>query len=174
MTSEMPVNFVWLIVSLSVILGLVRILHMVRGRAMRAFAAKWGFQYIGPTAPPQWWWNPSRLEIHRPLTRSALCGLQPRQIWNVIEGNINGMTVFIFDGILGSKGGQPFTVIACKTEQEPFQFSPSADRVIRSHGWTVLYGVWFLWFSWTMSTRRLDERVNELHARHPAVHEDAQ
>ncbi len=162
MVSVMLIKILWVVALLSLVLGLLRIMHMLRGRGMRAFAARRGFRYIGPPAPPQWWWNPSHLEIHSPLTRSALCGLQVRQVWNVIEGNKNGVTVFIFDGIIGSKGGQPFTLIACKTEQDPFVVFTSADQVIQSRGWTVLHGVWFLWFSWTMGIKRIDGHLDSM------------
>jgi hypothetical protein len=33
---------------LTLIFGLIRIPYMFRARAMRALAARWGFQYIGP------------------------------------------------------------------------------------------------------------------------------
>jgi hypothetical protein len=162
MISVMLIKILWVVAFLSLILGLLRIMHMLRGRGMRAFAARRGFRYIGPSAPPQWWWNPSHLEIHPPLTRSALGGLQARQVWNVIEGNVNGVTVFIFDGIIGSKGGQPFTLIACETEQDPFLMVASADQVIQSRGWTILHGVWFLWFSWIMSIPRIEGHLDNM------------
>ncbi len=160
-------NFLIVVAVVSLILGLVRIMHMVRGRAMRALAARWGFQYIGPLAPTKWWWNPSHLEIRAPLpswiSSFTPCGLRIRQVWNVIEGNTNGVTVLIFDSVIGQyKGGQPCTLIACKTEQNPFGMVTSADRVIQSHGWTVLHGIWFFWFSWTMGIRSLDDHLNKL------------
>ena len=160
-------NFLLIVAVVSLILGLVRIMHMFRGRAMRAFAARWGFQYIGPPAPPQWWWNPSHLEIRPPLpnwiSRFNPCRVRIRQVWNVIEGNANGVTVLIFDSVIGQyKGAQMCTLIVCKTEQNPFGMVTSTDRVIQSHGWTVLHGVWFLWFSWTMGIRRLDDHLNKL------------
>jgi hypothetical protein len=158
----MLIKFLWVVFSLSLTLGLLRIMHMMRGRGMRALAARRGFRYIGPSAPPQWWWNPSNPEIHPPLTRSALCGLQVRQVWNVIEGKKNGVKVFVFDSIIGSKGGQPFTLIACKTDQDPFVMVTSADQVIQSRGWTVLHGVWFLWFSWVMRIKRIDDHLDNM------------
>ena len=148
----------------SLIFGVVQIIHMFRARAMRAFAAKWGFQYIGPPAPKPW--NPSHLKMSPPLpgwiSRFQPCGKRIRQVWNVIEGQQNGIPVFIFDSVIGEyKGGAPCTVMACQSEQNPFD-EVTSDRVIQSHGWTVLHGVWFLWFSWTMSVKRLDDHVNEL------------
>ena len=158
----MLIKTLWVIAILSLILALLRIMHMLRGRRMRSFAARRGFRYIGPPAPPQWWWNPSRVEIHPPLTQSALCGLQARQVWNVIEGDVHGVRVFIFDSIIGSKGGQPFTLIACKTKKDPFVTVTSAHQVIQSRGWTVLHGSWFVWFSWTMSIKRINAHLDNM------------
>jgi hypothetical protein len=140
--------------------GGMQIIHRVRARAMRAFAAKWGFCYIGPPAPK--WWNPSHFEITPPLPHwtSSFAGI--RQVWNVIEGQRNGMSIFICDSVIGSKGGAPCTLIGCQSEQNPFGTVGAADRVVQSHGWTVLHGVWFLWFSWTMGIKRIDHHVNEL------------
>ncbi len=146
------------------VLAVVRIVHLFRARAMRAVAAKWGFRYIGPSAPPRWWWNPSFKTDSPPVgtTHFHPPGFAIRQVWNVIEGQRDGIPVLIFDSIMGSKGGQPCTFIGCKTEQNPFGMVTSADRIIQSHGWTVLYGIWFLWFSWTMGIKRLDDHLGEL------------
>ena len=134
----------------------MQIIHRFRARAMRAFAAKRGFRYIGPPAPK--WWNPSHFDL--PHWISSLAGI--RQIWNVIEGQRNGRSVFICDGVIGARGGQPCTFIASESEQDPFGTVGGADRVVQSHGWTVLYGVWFLWFSWMMGIKRIDHYVDEL------------
>jgi hypothetical protein len=44
-------KFLQVLALVALILGVVRIVHMFRARAMRALAARWGFQYIGPPAP---------------------------------------------------------------------------------------------------------------------------
>jgi hypothetical protein len=157
-------NLLSLLFMLSLILGAVRIFHWFRGRAMRALAAKWGFQYIGPSAPPSWWWNPpfksSSPAVGTFHSHPPVSGI--RQIWNVIEGQRNGIAVLIFDGIWGSKGGQPCTYIACKAEEDPFAADTLREHVVQSHGWTVLSGVRLLWFSWIMRVRRIDYHVNGL------------
>ena len=154
--------FLSLAFMLLLILGVVRIAHMFRARAMRAFAAKWGFQYIGPSAPPSWWWNPPYKVGSPPVGTYHFhpAGFAIKQVWNVIEGQRNGTAVLIFDGIMGSKGGQPCTFIACKVEQYVFAADTPRERVVPSREWTVLCGSWFLWFSWTMGTRRIDHHVD--------------
>ena len=148
MVSMMLLKFLWVLGTVSLIAGVARIVHLVRVHAMRAFAARSGFQYIGPGAPPNWLWN-QRI----------------RQVWNVTQGSSNGIPVLIFDSVIGEyKGGHPCTVIACEAEQNPFVTVTSADRVLSTHGWTVLHGSWFLWFSWTIGVKRLDARLNELRA----------
>jgi hypothetical protein len=79
-----------------------------------------------------------------------------------MDGQRNGMPILVFDAIYGSKGGQPFTVIVCQTERNPFQAASTRDRVIQSHRCTALYGVEFFGFSWTMSTKRLNDHLSNL------------
>lgn len=143
------------------IFGAVRILHFFRARAMRRLASRWGFRYMGPTAPPQWWWNTSRPKIPAPLP-GRFSHLGVSQAWNIIEGENNGTPVFIFDGIWGGARSQPCTYIACQTEQRPFPMTTSVEPVIQIRGWTVLHGVWFLWFSWFMGIGRLDRHLSYL------------
>lgn len=138
-------------------LAVVRLVHLIRARSMRGFAAELGLRYVGPGAPPRWWLNPSHLEIH-PSLPAWIAHLSPRirQVWNVIEGERNGVPILIFDGIIGEyRGGQPCTFVACRTEQNPFGTIRRGDRVIQAQGWTVLQGAWFFWFTWTMGIKRL-------------------
>ena len=79
-----------------------------------------------------------------------------------MEGRQNGVSVLIFDAVLGAKGGSGRTFIACQTEQNPFGIITSLDRVIQSHEWTVLYGVKFLLFTWPMGIQRLDHHMKKL------------
>ena len=151
---------------MSLIFGVVRIIHILRDRAVRALAAKWGFQYIGP--PTLKWWNPSHPKISPPLPVwfSQAChpsGRRITQVWNLIEGQQNGVSVLVFDSVLGEgTSSARCTIIACQAEQNPVGVVSSPDRVIQSHGWTAVHGVWFLWFSWTMGIKRLDDHMNRL------------
>ena len=160
-------TFLQALAVVALILGATKIFYVFRARAVRALAASWGFQYTGPAAPK--WWNPSHHhKISPPLPGwfSLVChpsGRRITDIWNVIEGHQNGVSVLIFDSILGEgRGSAPCTVIACQTEQNPFGIVTSPDRVIQSDGWTAVHGVWFLHFSWTMGIRRLDRYVKTL------------
>jgi hypothetical protein len=169
MAAKMPPNFLYIVATVGLILVSVRVAHMFRGRAMRAFAARWGFRYIGPPAPPKWWWNPAHFESGAPLPgwlpHFRPSGQPIRQAWNVIEGEQNGVPILILDTVIGEyRGGHPCTLIACQTEQNPFGIATPADRVVQSHGWTVLHGVWFLWFSWIMSTKRINGHMNGVRA----------
>lgn len=162
----MLTKFLWILVIVSLIAGAARIVHLIRAKAMRALAAKLGLEYIGPGAPPNWLWNPPHFHVHPPLPSwiSSLrpCGRRIRQVWNVIEGKRNGVSVLIFDSVIGEyRGGRPCTVIACQTEHNPFTVTPT-DRALSSHGWTVVHGSWFLRLSWTMRVKRLDAHLDEL------------
>jgi hypothetical protein len=142
-------KFLQVLATVSLIFGIVRVIHVFRARAMRALAARWGFRYIGPPAPR--WRKPSHPKITPlPVRFTLICrpsGRQITQVWNLIEGQQNGVSVVVFDSVLGAgRGSAPCTLIACETDQNPFGTVSSPDRVIQTHGWTVLHGVWFLGF----------------------------
>lgn len=149
---------------LTLIVGVILIPYMFRARAMRALAARWGFQYIGPS------FSGWRTSFHPP-DQAALPLSFPhwlvhdrriRQVWNVIEGQQSGRSVLIFDSIIGEGRGRYCTFIACQTEQSPFGIDIAPDRAIQSHGWTALFRVRFLQIPWTMSVQRLEDRLNML------------
>ena len=156
------VTLLRIVLVVAAILCAVRIMHFFRARAMRRLASRWGFRYIGPTAPPQWWRNTSRPKIPAPLPgRFSRLGIS--QVWNIIEGQINGRSVFIFDGVSEGFRSHPCTFIACQTGQSPFPMTTSAEPVVQVRGWWVLGGVKFLgFFHWFMGTRRLDRHLDYL------------
>lgn len=156
-------KFLPVLALLALLLGVVSILSMFRARSMRTLAARWGFQYIGPRAPnfsgfrsfPK-----TRLSLPVSFPRVGYPVGEIRQVWNVIEGQQNGIPVLIFDGVVGER--TYCTIIACQTKQNPFGMDTSPDRVIQSGGWTVLCRVRYLQIPWTMGVQRLDDQVNKL------------
>ncbi len=157
-------NFVTILAGVALLCGVTKIFYLFRARAMNALASRWGLRYAGP-AGPKWWKRSHRPEIGPSLPGWFLGACHPSgrriaQIWNVIEGNQNGVPLLIFDSILGEGRGSAYcTVIACQTEQNPFGMVARPDRLIQTHGWTILHGVWFLWFSWTMGIPRIERYV---------------
>ena len=134
---------------------------------MRAFAERWHLQYVGPSAfswrlmfskvrpaipilLPLAWWEASKI----------------RQVWNVIEGQQNGVSVLIFDAYIGGSKGCYRTFLASKTEQNPFRIDALRDYMVQSIGWTILYRVPFPlevpWATWSMGIQRLEEHLNTL------------
>lgn len=166
MTSVTLLKVLPVLAILSLVLGITKIWYAFRARAMRGLAAGWGFNYIGLPAPK--WWHPSHSNIKPPLPGWFPLDCHPpgrriSQVWNVIEGQQNGVSVLIFDCILGElRGSAPCTVIACQTEQNPFGIVAQPYRVVQTHGCTVLHGAWLLWFSWTMRIKRIDHYVKKL------------
>jgi hypothetical protein len=156
-------KFLLLLATVAVIFGAVRIVFVFRARAMRAFAARWGFHYIGPPAPSFWCFRSFR-KVTPPLPSSFPRNCYPvreiRQAWNVIEGQQRGVSVLICDSVVGDR--TYCTIIGCETEQNPFEGDVSPDRVTRSSGWTVLCRVRYLQIPWTMGIRRLDDHMNKL------------
>jgi hypothetical protein len=168
----MLIKLLWVLAIYFLIAGGFRIIHLIRARAMRAFAIRLGFEYIGPGAPPNWLWNPSEFHARPPIpswiSHLRPCGAQIRQVWNVTKGNIDDAPVLIFDCVIGDRGGHPCTVLMCQTEQDPFVTVTSRDRALAAHGWSVLHGSWFLWFSWMMGIRRLEAHLNDMKIAHRA------
>ena len=166
-------EFLPVLAVVALVFGVTKIFYVFRARAMRAFASSWGLRYAGPAAPK--WWNPfHNHKIIPPLPGWFSMAFHPSgrritQVWNLIEGHQNGVSVVIFDSILGAgRGSAPCTIIACETEQNPFGLVSSPDRVIQSGGCTIVHGVWFLHFSWTMGIRRLEHYVQALRVGSPA------
>ncbi len=156
---------------LALIVGVVRVSLMFRAQAMRALAVRRGLRYIGPSAFRWWGWPPVP-KISPPVLLPFSLAWWPankiRQVWNVIEGQQEGVSVLIFDSFIGGMGksGVYRTFFACKTEQSPFGTDASSGRVVQSHGWTILYrSPRFLeapWATWSMSIRRLEDHLNKL------------
>ena len=163
-------KFLPLLAVLTLIVAVVRVSLMFRARAMRALAVRSGLRYTGPPAF-KWWGFPPVPKIRPPVPVPFSLGWWPanklRQVWNVIEGQQEGVSVLIFDSFIGiGKSGVYRTLFACKTEQSPFRADIPSDRVLQSRGWTILYrSPRFLevpWATWSMGIERLEEHLNEL------------
>ena len=157
---------VYALVVLAVLSGYLKILMFFRARGMRALASRWGFQYIGPPALRflKIWFSSSH-EVSPPLPASFSLACYPTdeitQVWNVIEGQQNGISVLIFDGFFGRK--TYCTFIACQTERNPFAEDTWSDRVIQTGEWRVYYRVpTFQILPWTMGTKRIEDHLNKL------------
>ena len=144
------------------VLGLIKILYVFRAQAMRTLAGRWGLHYVGPSFSG--WQTSSSRKLTLPLSfpNELVQGRPIRQVWNVIEGQQRGLSVLIFDSIIGEGRGMYCTFFACRTEQNPFGINIAPDRVIQSQGWTALYRDRFLQIPWTMGVQRLDDHLNEL------------
>jgi hypothetical protein len=107
------------------------------------------------------------VRIMRPIITTSLPGwvsqLGVSQVWNIIEGKNQGVSVLIFDGISEGVRSHPCTFIGCQTEQSPFPMTTSAEPVVQMRGWWVFGGVKFFgFFHWFMGTRRLDRHLDHL------------
>ena len=90
---------------LALLFGVVSIPFMFRARSMRALAARWGFQYIGPRVPRFWGFSSfPKIRLPYPVSFPRACYPvgEIRRVWNVIEGQPNGVSVLIFDGVVGA------------------------------------------------------------------------
>jgi hypothetical protein len=167
-------KFLPVLVAVALVVGLVRISLLFRTRAMRAFAARWGLKYIGPStftwrfARGRSWLTLRKIKPPIPIPFSVAWwpASEIRQVWNVIEGQQGEVSVVIFDSVIEGYNDVYRTFFACKTEQNPFEIDKLRDTVVHSHGWTILYRVPFPllvpWATWSMSIQRLDDHLNAL------------
>jgi hypothetical protein len=157
--------------------GAFELFYALRNRAMRLLAQRLSFGYVGPPIQ-KWRWHVTGPIVQRPVPRwvsnLTLSGLSNpnlskqgiTRIWNVIEGTKDGVPILIFDVLLGEhRNSHMCTLIACQTEQNPFQDVAFMDRVFQGHGWTVLHGPWFLWLSKTMRVSRIEKHIRNLRRR---------
>jgi hypothetical protein len=126
--------FLLIMAGLAVTVGLFSILQSFRAKAMRALASKLGFQFINKPLPD------SFSMICDPFDSNP-------SVWNVIEGQRNGIRILVFDSAFRKTYR---TFIAVQTEDNPF----SKDEVVlgntlQSNGWT-------------MSIQRIEDNLNHL------------
>ena len=80
--------YLWILIGVALVVGLFQILQSFRVKAMRALASKRGFEYTGRSLPTSF---------------SMTCypfNSNP-SVWNVIEGQQNGVSILIFDSVVG-------------------------------------------------------------------------
>lgn len=128
--------------------GVGGIFQFFRAKAMRALAYKWGFHYGDRDLPASF-----RMACYPADTI--------RRAWNVVKGQQHGVTVLIFDSIVGEGGrGVYCTFVAIQTEMNPFENVDSHEKIIKSSGWTAVYRLRFLQIPWTLSAKRIEDRLN--------------
>jgi hypothetical protein len=161
----MLLKFLPVVAVLALVIGVVSGLFMFRARAMRAFAARRGFQYHGPSSPK--WGFPSLPKVTPTLPASFhLIGYpadEIRQIWNVVDGQQSGVSLLVFDSVIGKGKGTYATFIACQSSQNPFGSDTFTHRILRLGEWTALYRIPVLHvIPWTMGIKRLDYYVKQV------------
>ncbi len=168
--ADLPSIIGYALVVVAVLSGFLKGILFVRAKRMRALAAKWGFRYIGPTTLrfSRVWFSFSN-EVSPPLPASFPLRSYPmndiRQVWNVIEGQRNGLSILIFDSFVrGGKAGWYCTFIACQTHQNHFRTDSCRDCITQTDGWTIFTRSQVLQtpWPWTMGIQRLDDYVHKL------------
>ena len=100
-----------------------------RSTALRAMALRRGFVYLGEAIPNS-------------LTLYGTPMDQADSVWNVIDGECDGIRVVAFDCRMGSgKGSWRRTVIAARSPEDPFSGARSTPDLTIDHAgdWTILY-----------------------------------
>ena len=142
------------------------ILFRYRAAAMRTLALKLGFRYSTGRTPL--WFAP---RDYQPIPTSFRLRGWPlnklSRTWNVIEGEINGVSLIILDSVLnlGFKSGIYCTFIAARSDSNPFVNQSPKEKIAHSNGWTAIYRTngWLI-IPWTLSIERIEEHVHNLKA----------
>ncbi len=145
-----PMDWIGAFAVLAAVILPAGVLYWVRRRAMRALAWRQGLRYVG-----------------RPLPKSfSLRGYPLSQIrWarNVIQGEINGIPILIFDGVAGTGKGAPCcTVVAFVTGAGSFPPVNPPERMTRQRAWTAVYRFRYLQMAWALSIARIEELLDSL------------
>jgi hypothetical protein len=154
------------VAAVALVFGVSASMFIFRARVMRMFATRCGFQYRGPVMPKLGF--PSLPKFRSPfLPASVHLNVYPanqiRQIWNVIEGQHGGVSLLIFDSIIGTGKGTCATFIAWHSKQNPFGNNTSTETAINLGEWTGIYRIpWLQVLPWTMSIRRVDHHLDKL------------
>jgi len=86
------------------------------------------------------------------------------QTWNVIEGDVKGISILILDSRLnlGSRRQNYCTFIAARAEISPFHDRDPQEETVLTNGWIALYRLRYWPFPWTLSIKRLEKHLDNL------------
>lgn len=130
-------TYVWVVV-IGVLLAGIWFQQRRRTSAVRALASRMGFQYLGSEMPKSLAFSKAPLD-------------QITSVWNVIDGECEGIRVVAFDCRIGTgEGSWRRTVIAAQTDRNVFGTKTKGDlfrailsdralTVDRSGDWTFMY-----------------------------------
>jgi len=157
------IQLVVLFILVVVILGGTKLLYLRRTATMRALAARRGFDFREGAArmfsfPP----DPNPIPYtFRPRTYPAN---RMDRTWNVIEGEVKGISVLILDSNLnlGGRNQRCCTFIAARAEISPFKDRDSNEDTVLTNGWIALYRSRFSLVPWTLSIKRLERHLDNL------------
>lgn len=154
--------FLPILILLPIFVG-IEYLHQSRVTAMRTLATRWSFQYSA--GDPQIWAG-RRSPVHYPPEFKMRCYpvYAMSKVWNVIDGERNGIRVLIFDSRIGTgRGARYCTFFAVQTSENLFKRVSSREKIAQRAGWTAVYRIPFIGIRpWTLSITRIEELLNNL------------
>jgi hypothetical protein len=168
-TAVLLLKIAFVAAGVAAVFGVLSLSMALRSRDMRALATRRGFHYVGPASlRTRWVFLVPKITapLHIPFSIGGWPITPIRQVWNVIEGEQDGVPVFIFDCLGGTFRYYRYrTFFACKTEQSPFENPARTEDIKQMHGWTVVYrGPVFLEgpLPWSIGIRRLEGYLDEM------------
>ena len=159
-------NFTAFLSLLSILVSIfvgIKYLYRSRATAMRALAARWSFHY---SAGDPRIWGGRRSPVQYPTGFKMKCYpvYAMSRMWNVVDGERNGIRVLIFDSMIGTgKGARCCTLVATQTTETLFKSVSSREKIAQRAGWTAVYRISFIGIRpWTFSITRIEELLNNL------------
>ena len=154
--------FLPILVFLPIFVG-IEYLHQSRVKAMRTLATRWNFQYSAGDSQI-WAWR--RSPVHYPPEFKMRCYpvYDMGKMWNVIDGERNGIRVLFFDSRIGTgRGARYCTFFAIQTSENLFKRVSSREKIAQRAGWTAVYRIPFIGIRpWTLRITRIEELLSNL------------
>jgi hypothetical protein len=137
----------------------LKYLYRFRAVAMGALATRWSLRYS--TGDQRIFGG--RRPVHYPIAFKNP-GFAISRIWNVLDGERNGIRVVIFDSLIGEgRGARACTLFATQTGENLFNGLSWGEKIAQRSGWTVVYRIPFIRIRpWTLSITRIEALLNNL------------
>jgi hypothetical protein len=148
------------LLSIASIFVAIEFLYHSRASAMRSLAARLNFQYSA--GDPRKWTAGRVAATCHPAGFHMACYPTNKisRMWNVLDGQRNGIRVVIFDSTVGEGKGLYCSVGAVQASEN--QFEIAREKIALCSGWCAVYRTRFFQAPWTLSVSRIEELAKSL------------
>ncbi len=144
--------FLLVMVLVAMIVAFAKAALVFRARSMRSLAIKRKFRYVADQLPAS-------------FCMTSYPAKNIRRAWNVIEGEQNGISVVIFDSVVGDVKGTYCTFVAFQCSGSSFAPLQKGEQSIQDSNWTAMYRLRFWQIPWTLSVDRIEAYLKMSHGK---------